>query len=184
MISNGLKLFFRRIARQKVFFGINLAGLTIGLTFAILAFLYSQSEFRYDKHFTNTDGTFLLACNNGRSQKMHFGQPPVFMDKILQYVPEVRGGLRLKWSDENMLVNEKRMEAIDFMYADTTFFKFLGWDLVVGDPELVLSKPMNMTISEKMAGQLFPDKNPIGQLVIKDLLQLHHLALGVNQPTR
>jgi putative ABC transport system permease protein len=165
MINNGLKLFFRRIARQKVFFAINLGGLTIGLTFAILAFLYSQSEFRYDKHFTNTDGTYLLACNNGRSQKMHFGQPPVFMDKILQYVPEVTGGLRLKWSDENMLVNEKRMAAIDLMYADSTFFKFLGWDLVVGDPELVLSNPTYMAISEKMAGLLFPDKSPIGQIV-------------------
>ncbi len=165
MISIGLKIFFRRIASQKVFFGINLVGLTIGICFAILAFLYTQNEFRYDKHFSNTETTYLLACNNGRSQKMHVGQPPVFMDKILQNVPEVTGGMRLKWSDENMLVNEKRMEVTDLLYADTSFFKFLGWELVVGNPELVLSKPMNMTISEKMAGQLFPDKNPIGQIV-------------------
>jgi putative ABC transport system permease protein len=165
MISNGLKIFFRRIASQKVFFGINQGGLTIGLTFAILAFLYAQNEFRYDKFFTNTNDTYLLACNNGRIQKMHSGQPPVFMDEILKNVPEVTAGMRLKWSDENMLINEKRMEAIDFLYADSTFFNFLGWNLIVGNPKEVLSKPMMLTISEKMAKQLFPDENPIGQIV-------------------
>ncbi len=165
MIINSLKIFFRRIAGQKVFFGINLAGLTLGITFAILAFLYAQNEFRYDKHFTNTDDTYLLACNNGRSQKMHSGQPPVFMDEILANVPEVSNGIRLKWSDENMKINEKRMEAIDFMFADSAFFKFIGWNLIVGNPEEVISKPLTLTISEKMAKQLFPDENPIGQIV-------------------
>ena len=165
MISNGLKLFFRRIAGQKIVFGVNLGGLIIGITFAILAFLYAQNEYRYDKHFTNTKGAYMLACNNGRSQKMHSGQPPVFMDEILANVPEVSEGLRLKWSDENMRINEKRMEAIDFMFADSAFFKFMGWNLIVGNPEEVILKPMTLTISAKMAKQLFPDKNPVGQIV-------------------
>ena len=165
MISNGLKIFFRRIASQKVFFGINLIGLTIGLTFALLVFLYAQNEFRVDKHFANTGDTWLLACNNGRSQKMHSGQPPVFMDEILKSIPEVRAGIRLKWSDENMLINDKRMEAKDFLYADSTFFNFLGWNLIVGNPQEVLSKPMMLTISEKMASQLFPGEDPVGRIV-------------------
>ena len=165
MMNNGLKLFFRRIAGQKIVFGVNLGGLVIGITFAVLAYLYAQNEFSTDKHFTNTNGAYLLACNNGRSQKMHSGQPPVFMDEILANVPEVAGGLRLKWSDENMKINEKRLEAIDFLYADSAFFKFMGWNLIVGNPEEVMSKPMTLTISEKMAKQLFLDENPIGQLV-------------------
>ena len=165
MISNGLKIFFRRIASQRVFFGINLIGLTIGLTFALLVFLYAQNEFRVDKHFANTGDTWLLACNNGRSQKMHSGQPPVFMDEILKSIPEVRAGMRLKWSDENMLINDKRMEAKDFLYADSTFFNFLGWNLIVGNPQEVLSKPMMLTISEKMASQLFPGEDPVGRIV-------------------
>ncbi|HYQ57104.1 MAG TPA: ABC transporter permease [Draconibacterium sp.] len=165
MLLNGIKIFVRKVVRQKLFFGINLVGLTVGMFFAILAFLYIQDEFRYDKHFTNTDDVYLLSCNNGRNRKLHRGQPAIFMDRILTNIPEIRNGIRINWSDENMLANDIRMEAIEFCYADADFFNFLGWQLVSGKPNEVLAAPMTITISEKMATQLFGDKNAVGQIV-------------------
>jgi putative ABC transport system permease protein len=165
MLIHNFKTFLRKIINQKVFFAVNLGGLTIGIVVAILAFLYTQNEFKYDKHFTNSNDTYILACNNGRTQKMHYGQPSIFMEKIVQDVPEVNQAMRIKEADENLKVNDKRFEAIDFLYVDSAFFQFFGWNLTIGDPAQVLSKPMSLTISERKAKQLFRDKDPIGQIV-------------------
>lgn len=160
-----LKSFFRRIKNQKVFFGINLLGLVIGICFAILAFLFAQNEYKYDKHFTNTNDVYLLSCNNGRSRTFHNGQPAVFMDKIIENVPEIQDGIRIKWSDENVLINETRVDVTDFAYVDSSFFNFLGWQLIEGNPSQVLSAPLSLTISEKIAKQYFKDESPVGQIV-------------------
>lgn len=165
MFTKELISFYRKISHQKLFFGINLAGLSIGIFIAILAFLYVQDEFKYDKHFTNTDDVYLLACNNGRERKMHRDQPAVFMDRILKAIPEIKNGIRIKWTDENMLINNIRMEANDFSYADADFFSFMGWKLVSGNPDKVLEAPMTLAISEKIAKQIYGEENPIGKIV-------------------
>lgn len=165
MILNELKIVFRRLLRQKVFLGINLVGLTLGIVFAILAFLSAQNEFRYDKHFTNTENTYLMACNNGRNHLMHYGQPARFMDEILIHIPEVESGVRLKWEDENLKINNNRIKAIDFLYADSAFFNFFGWDLLAGNPTDVINRPMTVVISEKIANQYFKNEDPIGKII-------------------
>ena len=165
MILNQLKTIFRRLLYQKVFFGINLLGLTLGLVFAILAFLFAQNEFKYDRHFTNTSDVYLLACNNGRDHNMHFGQPAIFMDKILEDIPEVKSGIRILWNDENLKVNNTRLKATGFIYTDPAFFNFLGWNLAVGNPTEVLAHPMSIVISEKMAQQLFKSGEALGKII-------------------
>jgi putative ABC transport system permease protein len=165
MIFNVLKTIIRKLYRQKLFTAINLLGLTLGMVFAILAFVYAQNEYAYDKQFTNTSTTYLLACNNGRNQIMHYGQPAVFMDEILKDVPEVTNGLRLQWADENIKINNNRFKAVDFIYADSAFYRFLGWDLILGNPQTALCAPMSVTISEKIANQFFKDQNVIGQVI-------------------
>lgn len=165
MLVYEFKSFYRKIIHQKLFFGINLVGLTIGMFFAILAFLYVQDECKYDKHFTNTDDVYLLSCNNGRNQKLHRNQPAIFMDRILENVPEVQDGIRISWQDVNMLINNIRREEIDFSYADAGIFNFLGWELVNGNADEVLEAPMTVAISEKMAKQIFGNEDPIGQIV-------------------
>ncbi|RPJ77571.1 MAG: hypothetical protein EHM20_05945 [Alphaproteobacteria bacterium] len=124
MIIREFKKIIRRLFNQKVYFGINLVSLSIGLVFVILAFLFGQNEFKFDNHFTNTNNVYLVACNNGRNQTMHFGQPAVFMDEILGNIPEIESGVRLRWADENLKINNNRFAAKDFIYADSAFFNF------------------------------------------------------------
>ncbi|MDA3891010.1 MAG: ABC transporter permease [Salinivirgaceae bacterium] len=165
MLLEEIKQTFRRLLNQKTFTSINVIGLSLGLVFSILAFLYAQNEFKVDKHFTNTNDVYRLACNNGRSQTQHFGQPFVFSEAILRTLPEIESGMRLKWSDENIKVGEQRFIAKNFIYADSNFFSFIGWPLINGDINNALSAPMSVTISENMAKQLFKSENPIGKII-------------------
>ncbi len=160
-----LKILYRKHERQKLLFGINLLGLTIGVTFAILAFLYVQYEFKVDKHFTNTDNTYLLACNNGSDHTFHGGLPPIFMEEILRNVPEIKEGVRIRWTDQNLKINESRYNARGFIYVDSAFFNFMGWELLVGNPSNALSQPFTVVISEKMAKRFYKNTDPVGKQI-------------------
>ncbi len=165
MILNELKQITRKLLQQKVFLGINIIGLSFGLVFSILAFLFAQNEFKYDKHFANTEDVYLMACNNGRNHKMHFGQPAVFANEILNDIPEIESCVRLKWSDANLKIDDLRLKAENFVFADSAFFNFFGWDLLIGDTKNVLSEPMSIAISESKANQIFKGENPIGKVI-------------------
>lgn len=111
---------------------INLLGLVLGIVFAFLAFLFAQNKFAYDKQFTNTDKTYLLICSNGHNQIMYYGQPAVFTEEILKDVPKFSSRMRLQWSDENLKEKDTRLETVDFIYSDSSFFGFWGWNLIFG----------------------------------------------------
>ncbi len=127
MIRNELRQIIRKLFNHKISLGINVIGLSLGLVFAILAFLYGQNEFKYDKHFANTQDVYLMACNNNRGQSMHYDQPPVFMNKILKSVPEIKNGMRMMHSDANLKIDALRFKVDDFVYVDSNFFNFCGW---------------------------------------------------------
>jgi hypothetical protein len=84
MILNELKLTIRKLTRQKVFSVINLIGLTIGITFAIVAFIYvnRNSGFANNCQFNHT---YLLAATMGEPGDA-LRATGVFIDQILKYL--------------------------------------------------------------------------------------------------
>ncbi|MCG8702130.1 MAG: ABC transporter permease [Bacteroidales bacterium] len=165
---NLLRLLFRRIFHQKYFTIINLVSLSIGLVFTILAFLYVQDELKVDKHFSNTKDTYRLAMNNGRKHQMHVGQPAIFTDEIVKAIPEIDQGMRLSYWNINMKAGDKRLVVDRFLWADTNFFSFFGWNLIEGDIKTAIKAPYTAVISEKHAKLLFGNESPIGKVVNMD----------------
>ena len=55
MFLNYLKTAFRNLANNKVSTTINIFGLSIGMTCAILILLWTQDELGYDRYHENSD---------------------------------------------------------------------------------------------------------------------------------
>ena len=55
MLRNYLIVAYRNLMRHKVYSLINVAGLSIGIAFCILAFLYVRHEWAYDTFHKNAD---------------------------------------------------------------------------------------------------------------------------------
>jgi putative ABC transport system permease protein len=55
MLRNYFKVAFRNLYRNKGFSAINIFGLAIGMTSALLILLWIQNQLTYDRWYTKTD---------------------------------------------------------------------------------------------------------------------------------
>ena len=68
MSSYELRLSLRYLARQRIYTGINLTGLAIGLACCILLFLYVRDEWRYDRFHEHRDRIYRIANKDSANE--------------------------------------------------------------------------------------------------------------------
>lgn len=70
MFKNYFKTAFRNLARNKIYSFINIAGLSTGLTCAMLIMLYVKDEISFDRFHKNADNIYWI----GSKMKMAEGE--------------------------------------------------------------------------------------------------------------
>jgi putative ABC transport system permease protein len=60
MLSYYLLFFLRNLQRQRLFSFINILGLSVGMTSAILMYLYVSSELSHDRFHVNADQVYRI----------------------------------------------------------------------------------------------------------------------------
>ena len=60
MLSNYLKIAWRNLLKYKLYSGINVLGLTLGIASFLVVLLFLKNEFSYDKFNTNIDRIYRL----------------------------------------------------------------------------------------------------------------------------
>jgi putative ABC transport system permease protein len=63
MLKNFITITFRNFIHQKVFSLINILGLSVGLTFAFLIFIYIQDEINYDRMQLDARNTYCVGAD-------------------------------------------------------------------------------------------------------------------------
>ncbi len=81
MLKNYMKIALRNLIKQKSYSLINIAGLAIGLTCAILILLYVQYELSYDRFLNNVDRLYRIAWMSGNPHK----QKPLFLFHLRRF---------------------------------------------------------------------------------------------------
>ena len=169
MFLNYLKVFLRLFAGNRVFTLINLLGLSTGIACFILIRLYVLNETVYDKHIPDAGYTYRLGMKGDMSgfsfEAATMGGP--FGRVVREEIPEVINsttfyklpGAVLLSRDENRFYEES------VIYADTVFLDFFGFEVILGDPELMLKDPYSMVLSSEGAKKYFGDENPVGKTI-------------------
>lgn len=169
MFRNYLKTTFRIIGRNKTFSFINISGLVIGITSALLIYVMVSYEFSYDKFNKNVDNIYRVWY------KWNFtGDDPMYISQsfyplanlIKSECPEVaeasrfqsKGGITIIYEDKNIPGN--RMS-----YADPGFLKIFSIDFLKGDPDHALDDPQSIVISESFGKKVFGEKDPMGKVL-------------------
>ncbi|MBV9550778.1 MAG: ABC transporter permease [Alphaproteobacteria bacterium] len=169
MFRNYLITALRNIARYKLHSFINIAGLAIGLTSAILIILFVRDELSYDKWIKGSENLWRLEITYhvpGRSEPIVTAQSPIpIVAAIREQIPEVTSGTRLV--REGMTLTDPshpdRQFSQNIGVVDPNFLQVIPLPLVKGDPRTVLSRPENLVISESAARKYFGDADPMGR---------------------
>ena len=201
MLKNYLKIALRNMGRQKLYSGLNIFGLAIGLACFVLIFVFVQYERSFDRFYNDADDIYRMVHrqpNNVFMGNDRFAVTPVpLAGALVNDFPEVIAATTFR----NNRVLLKQGDTYFYetgLWADSSFFDVFALPLVVGDAEAVLSDPSNMLLSESLARKIFGDEPAVGQQIeaeqwgttyaftvagiIRDLPENTHLNFGYILP--
>lgn len=176
MISNYLKVASRNLMKRKLYSFINAFGLSIGIAFCALIYLYIQDERSFDQFHANKDRIYRMESKqyniwqpeSGKTYQygawLQTGLQPAMKEEI----PEVEFATRFSpGSDAIMRYNEKVFKE-NISYVDADFFKMFSFPLLAGNADKLFVNKSDMVITPAVAKKYFGDENPLGKTLIVD----------------
>ena len=168
MLKNYLKIAIRNISRHKVYSLINISALAVALALFILALLYMDFNFSYDK-FQKNSGRIYCLTGISKSGSENLWAPGAMLQTLLDEVPDVENGTRMSEAGRKIVrYNEKKFYESGIWYADDRFFSIFSFKMIKGEAGTALSAPNSVVITESIAEKYFGDEDPIGKHLIFD----------------
>ncbi|HTH30484.1 MAG TPA: ABC transporter permease, partial [Lacibacter sp.] len=161
MLKHILTIAFRSIKKHKSSFAINLTGLSTGLAFSFLLYLWVQDERSIDKFHVNDNRLYqamLKGKENGIIRIQDHTQGPL-SEAMEKDLPEVENAVTVmnlvkEGMDITIKNGEKSFKSATLFSGDA-FFKVFTFPLIAGNAATVLKEKNNIVISENLAGKLF-----------------------------
>jgi putative ABC transport system permease protein len=165
MINHYLRVLIRNFRRQKSYSLINLSSFVIGLSCAILVFLFVRYEFSYDRYHENSGRIYrVLREHQGDAAWSNSSEHPLAAALQAEF-PEVVKATRLKKNDEVGVVEhgDKRFYEEAIFFADQDFLGIFSFPLVSGDASTALREPFSVLLTRPMAEKYFGAEDPVGK---------------------
>jgi putative ABC transport system permease protein len=171
MLHNYIKIAFRNLLNNKVYTGINVFGLALGLATSLLIILFVADELRFDKHHRDADRIYRVAMASKTENWAALAGP--MAAGLKNDFPEVESVTRiLKYLGFEKMVlkyengaEKKQFYESNGYYADSTVFQVFTYDFKNGNPRDALNRPNTLVLSETMADKIFGSANPVGKVI-------------------
>ncbi|MCJ7800754.1 MAG: ABC transporter permease, partial [Candidatus Marinimicrobia bacterium] len=187
MINNYFKIAIRNILRHKGYSLINIFGLAIGLTCALLILLWVQDELSYDKFHEQSENIFRVEQDQDYSGRLYHVNvtpwpcAPVWKDQI----PEIN--LATRWGrtgGQSYRYGDIAFIEQDVMAIDPDFFSILDFPFKYGDPTIAMNDPNSIVLDEETAIKYFGDRNAVGEiLTVNNEIDLIVMGILHDPPT-
>jgi len=172
MLKNYFKIAYRNLRRSRVYAFINVFGLALGITCAILIFMLVRYHLSFDTFHANGDRIYRVITEfheeeitpeNGVPSPFGkaFRNDFAFAEKTARVISYENQLISLPDSKENLKFDEKEGIA----YAEPEFFDIMNFPLVIGDKKTVLLNPNSAIITEKLAIKYFGKTDAVGQTI-------------------
>jgi predicted permease len=161
-----LKFIFRNIARNKVFSGINILGLAVGVAAVLLIYRIVSYELSFNKHFANYDRIVRIVRhdNTPEGESWTTCVPIPAGLAIRQSVPQFEefSPAREAWPTISVMgrdgIPEKKIPQPDGMisfFAEPSFVKIFDFNWLAGDPVTALKDMGSVVLTQRVAEQCF-----------------------------
>jgi len=172
MLELILKTSIRNLLKNKLLTIINIMGLAVGITCALVIYLVVTYETSFDKFHTNFDKTqrIYTKLKFGERTTNITGLPYPMYDILQNDVPQVkdvaqiftlRGDFKAVATPKN--IEEAFYSGNSAVGVDIDFFKVLTWEWLQGSPEVSLSNKNSIVLTEKTAQNLFGTLDVMGK---------------------
>ncbi|MES1224108.1 MAG: ABC transporter permease, partial [Bacteroidota bacterium] len=179
MIKNYFKTAFRNLRKNKAFSLINVSGLSIGISSALVIYLIVSYDFSFDKFEKDKDRIYRVVSNFTFSGEAYHNSGATYpMAKALKneatgielVVPISTWGegskVSIPGSTKDPVVFKKQEHAV---FADENYFKLMAYQWLAGSAASSLNQPYQVVLTASNAALYFPKMKPadvIGKEVI------------------
>jgi len=164
MLRNYIIVTLRKIAKQKAYAFINIAGFAVGLATCILILLYVVHELSYDRFHSQAGRIYRIGVEgnlSGENVKYPLSNLGVGPAMLKDY-PEIVSFTRLyPMSRIPIKYDEKNFFEERIAYVDPHFFEVFSFSLIQGNPKTALVAPYSIVLTSDMAEKYFGDENPL-----------------------
>jgi len=176
MVKNYLKIALRVIKKQKLFSFLNILGLAVSLTCALLILFHVKDELSYEKNFPKSDRIFRIQTNSryGSNYRNWAPSAPGLGPALEESFPEVESSARIRYIGRQILSfapakgDLRRFEEAGGFFADSSFVSMFDLELLAGSPEAALSEPQTVVLTETMSKRYFGNADPLGQILLNE----------------
>lgn len=173
MLKNLIIISIRSLSKRKFYSLVNILGLAVSITFALLLWIYVTDQNAYDLQYVNADRIYRvnadLNMNGKRDIYSNAPMPiaPTFMDEFPEIEEATRltgiGGLEIH---KGILEFENRkIESKKIFAADPNVFKVFERQFVLGNADKALAEPNAIVITESLAIKLFGTVEALGKAI-------------------
>jgi putative ABC transport system permease protein len=168
MIRNHFTIAFRSFFKSKSYSFINVFGLAVGMSCAILIFLVVRHETGYDLNQSRIDQIYRVETENIKENHTYPGTFTGMANALRTDVPEVeKVAPLLKINGSTMAVADKRFRE-SYVFADNNLFATFDYQWLSGNPANALSQPNTIVLTRKYAVKYFGNTDVVGKTVRLD----------------
>ncbi len=171
MFSNYIKTAWRSLLKNKFYSAVNILGLSIGLTTALLLLLWIQDETGFDKFNSDYDRIYNLSSHfdvNGKEQV--WGGVPGPLYKYAKSLAQVQNITRVTddWATFHRPDSKNPIGGLHTGYVDSSFFSVFHFSTTQGSVNSLFTSTNNILLTEETAKKIFGTADIIGKLVALD----------------
>ncbi len=168
MLTNNLKITFRRLARQKLTTTLHVLGLTLGMAVCLLIGLFLRHELSYDSWYAKADRTYRVntVWTDFGKKDPHFSTPFPMADALRTDFPEFENvtNIHHPMGDPIIEINpQKRFKQDQVMLTDPDFLEIFDLEVLEGNAHEALRQPYQALLTETTAKKFFGREEPLGK---------------------
>lgn len=155
----------RDILKNRLITAGSLISMVVGVLSAFLIYIWVNSELQTDRFHSEIDNIYIPVVQQSMVDNINPISANLFFKLDYNKYPNVKSKLytafyspeRIKLKFDN---NEYRGGGL---IADSTFFDFFDFKLLVGEPDEILDDPSHIILTKSFSKRIFGDKDPMGE---------------------
>jgi len=177
MLKHYFKTALGNFKKNKITTLINMLGLSIGISAALIIFMVVEYDYSFDKYEPNKERIYRIVTDGDGWKNP--GVPSPLHEAVQHNITGIEAVAPLfQYNDWNAKVsipqgNNKLAQVFkkqdNIVYADGNYFNIFPHEWIAGNAKTSLKNPYNIVLSESRAQQYFPNVSPdklIGKTVV------------------
>ncbi|MDR0796900.1 MAG: ABC transporter permease [Tannerella sp.] len=165
-----MKIFLRRLRRNFIYSGINIAGLAIGIAASVLIFLWVHHERSFDRHHPEAERIYAVTTtffHEGREPNVTGQSSLRFIQACKSEIPEIEStAVMYAGSPESIIVNNTVFSVKGYVaQVDRAWLEMFHSQLLYGSFEAFGNHPFSVALTESEVKKYFGNSQATGQTI-------------------